>query len=177
MDITQQDKLQEKISDSKKLVSKAIQDLRDLSKSMNTDNIEAVGLIKTIEYELDMIRKTGFLTELNVEGNSIRLEPQKELILFRIIQEILNNIMKHSEATAIETNVVYAINEIKIVVKDNGKGFDLVPVNENSNSTFGLGIRNMHNRAKLIGADFSMNSSIGNGTAVTLIVPLDNHNL
>ena len=85
--------------------------------------------------------------------------------------------MKHSEATAIETKVVYAVNEIKIVVKDNGKGFDLVPVNENSNSTFGLGIRNMHNRAKLIGADFSMNSSTGKGTDVSLVVPLNNHNL
>src|SRR5258706_10354982 len=58
MDVTQQDKLQEKISDSKKLVSKAIQDLRDLSKSMNTDNIEALGLVRAIEYELEMIRKT-----------------------------------------------------------------------------------------------------------------------
>src|SRR5882757_2036077 len=77
MDVTQQDKLQEKISDSKKLVSKAIQDLRDLSKSMNTDNIEALGLVRAIEYELEMIRKTGFATELNVEGNIIRMEPQQ----------------------------------------------------------------------------------------------------
>jgi len=177
MDITQQDKLQEKISDSKKLVSKAIQDLRDLSKSMNTDNIEALGLVRAFEYELEMIRKTGFLTELNVEGNSIRLEPQKELILFRIIQEILNNIMKHSEATAIETKIVYAVNEIKILVKDNGKGFDLAPLNENATSTIGLGIRNMHNRAKLIGADFTISSSGGEGTIVSLTLPLNNHNL
>jgi two-component system, NarL family, sensor kinase len=177
MDITKQDKLQEKISDSKKLVSKAIQDLRDLSRSMNTDNIEAIGLVRAIEYELEMIRKTGFKTELNVEGSIIKLEPQKELILFRIIQEVLNNIMKHSEASAITTMIVYAEKAIRIEVKDNGKGFDLAPLNNNEAAGFGLGIRNMHNRAKLIGADFSMSSSIGEGTAVALTMPLNNHNL
>jgi signal transduction histidine kinase len=176
MDISKQDQLQEKIFDSKKLVSKAIQDLRDLSKSMNTDNIEALGLVRAIEYELEMIRKTGFTTELNVEGTIIRLEPQKELILFRIIQEILNNIMKHAEATTIETKVVYATHEITIIVKDNGKGFDPAPLND-SNSNSGLGIRNMHNRAKLIGADFSMISSTGKGTDALLVVPLNNLNL
>jgi signal transduction histidine kinase len=177
MDITKQEQLQEKILDSKKLVTKAIQDLRDLSKSMNTDNIEAIGLVKAIEYEMEMIRKTGFETELNVEGSIIRLEPQKELILFRIIQEVINNIIKHAEATAITIMLAYAEKEMKIEVKDNGKGFDLTPVNDNDHSGFGLGIRNMHNRAKMIGADFSMNSSTGEGTAVTIIMPLNNHNL
>ena len=177
MEVEKLDELKEKIVDSKKLVSKAIQDLRDLSKSMNTDNIEALGLVRAIEYEIEMIRKTGFKTELNIEGSIIRLEPQKELILFRIIQEVINNIIKHAEATAIETRIVYADKEIKIEVKDNGKGFDLTPLNQKDNTNFGLGIRNMHSRAKLIGADFSMNSVADQGTTVSLIVPVNNHNL
>jgi len=177
MDIAQQEELKGKIIDSKLLVSKAIQDLRDLSKSMNTDHIEAMGLIRAIEYEMEMIRKTGFSAELNVEGKIIRLEPQKELILFRIIQETINNIIKHAEADKIEVAVNYSDTEIKLKIKDNGKGCDLTPLNENDNSGFGLGIRNMHNRAKLIGADFKMSSSIGNGTEVCLTVPLNNHNL
>ncbi|MEI9806680.1 MAG: ATP-binding protein [Bacteroidota bacterium] len=176
MDITKQEELQGKIITSKQLVSKAIQDLRDLSKSMNTDNIEAIGLVKAIGYEMEMIRKTGFLAELNVEGKIIRMEPQKELIVFRIIQEIINNIIKHAEAGTIDVRIEYGEKEIKLAVIDNGKGFDLSPLNESNNSGFGLGIRNMHNRAKLIGADFSMSSSIGNGTTVSLTVPLNNHN-
>jgi signal transduction histidine kinase len=176
MDITEQDELKEKIKDSKQLVSKAIQDLRDLSKSMNTDNIEAIGLLRAIEYEMEMIRKTGYSTELNVDGKTIRLEPQKELILFRIIQEVLNNIIKHAEANKILVTVKYEEKEIRLHVKDNGKGFDLTPLHEENNSGSGLGIRNMHNRAKLIGADFKMTSSTGSGTEVCLTVPLINHN-
>ena len=177
MEIDKKEELQEKIVDSKKLVSKAIQDLRDLSKSMNTDNIEAMGLVRAIEYELEMIRKTGFKTELNVQGSVTRLEPQKELILFRIIQEVLNNIMKHADATTIDTRLDFNVNEIRILVKDNGKGFDLSLFNESDNSTVGLGIRNMHNRARLINASFHINSNPGEGTEVTLIVPVNNHNL
>ncbi len=177
MEIDKKEELQEKIIDSKKLVSKAIQDLRDLSKSMNTDNIEAIGWVKALEYELEMIRKTGFRTELNLEGDTIRLQPQKELILFRIIQEVLNNIMKHAEADFIDARIIYTINDISIHITDNGKGFDLAPLNDTNNPGFGLGIRNMHNRAKLINADFRMTSSTGEGTEVVITIPLNNHNL
>ena len=169
--------LKEKITDSKVLISKAIQDLRDLSKSLNTDNIAAMGLLKVIGYELDMIRKTGFQTYLEVSGEEIKMEPQKELILFRIVQETLNNIIKHAEAKTIKVNMVYSTDKFQLTINDDGRGVDLTPLNEKAGGDFGLGIRNMHNRAKLIGADFNMNSRIGAGTTVSLIVPLNIHNL
>ena len=62
VDFTKQEQLIEKITDSKNLVSKAIQDLRDLSRSLNTDNIAAMGLIRAIEYELELFRKSGYIT-------------------------------------------------------------------------------------------------------------------
>jgi two-component system, NarL family, sensor kinase len=177
IDINNKDELQEKIKDSKDLVSKAIHDLRDLSKSLNTDTIAAMGLQRAIEYELEMIRKTGFETALEITGETIRMEPQKELILFRIVQETLNNIIKHAEAKKITVTMNYTPDTMEMKIKDNGRGVDLSPLNAGTDGGFGLGIRNMHNRAKLIGADFNMSSSIGNGTTVSLIVPLNNHNL
>lgn len=176
MDITNHETLKEKIGDSKALVSKAIQDLRDLSKSMNTDNIEAIGLFRALEYETELIRKAGFSTELNIEGNTQRLEPQKELILFRIIQEIINNIIKHSDASTIIIALWYEASHIKLTVTDDGKGFDLRPLEDPGHSGFGLGIRNMHNRARLIGADFNMSSTIGEGTVVSINVPINDQN-
>lgn len=177
IDLTKQEALKEKIFDSKTLVSKAIQDLRDLSKTMNTDNIEAIGLLRALEYEIQMIRKAGIAATLNVDGRTIRLEPQKELIVFRIVQETVNNIIKHAEANAIDISVTYSDGEIKLTVTDDGKGFDLTLLNEDNNTGVGLGIRNMHNRAKLIGADFSMSSTVEKGTVVSIIVPSNNHNL
>ena len=161
-----------KIIDSKNLVSKAIHDLRDLSRSLNTDNISALGLVKAIEYELEMTRKAGkHQTLLEVEGTVQKLDPQKELIVFRIIQEVLNNILKHADARSIKVNAVYNA-ELRLTITDDGNGFT-VPANKEE-ETRSLGLRNMESRAKLIGADFSINSSPGNGTTVNLGIPLTN---
>ena len=177
MDISKHNELEEKIKDSKNLVSKAIQDLRDLSKTLNTDNIAAIGLIRAIEYELEMIRKTGsHQTSLETEGHVVRLEGQNELIVFRIVQEVLNNIIKHAEAGSIRIKASYSEDKMSLLITDDGKGVDLSPLYEESNNNnFGLGIRNMHSRAKLINGDFSMNSAIGKGTSVKLVVPLNNY--
>jgi two-component system, NarL family, sensor kinase len=172
MSIENAEQLQQKITNSKELVSKAIVDLRDLSRSLDTDYVQEMGLLRAIEYELELICKTGTMeTQLQVEGAASRSDKQKELILFRIVQETFNNIIKHAEAKNIKVNVNYNPSELIILVTDDGKGVDLNPLNEQNNSRFGLGIRNMHNRAKLIGADFSMHSSLGKGTEIKIILP------
>lgn len=172
MDITKTEQLQGKIDNTLSQVSKAINDLRDLSKSFNTDNICAIGLINAISYELDIINKTGsHSASLRIAGNSQRLEPQKELILFRIVQEALHNIIKHAGAGTVKVLANYTDHQLELQVTDDGKGFDLSPLNQPGNNGFGLGIRNMHNRAKLIGAEFSMTSNLGEGTIVKIILP------
>jgi len=168
--------LRQKIVNSKQLVSKAITDLRDLSRSLDTDYVQEMGLQRAIEYELEMIKKTGTVdTALVVEGTLFRLEKQKELILFRIVQETFNNILKHSGAKNLNVSINYEPFLFTLLIKDDGKGVNLQPLNE-ANNNFGLGIRNMHSRAKLIGADFNMNSTLGEGTEVKINLPIENKN-
>ena len=168
---TNDEALQQKILNSKELVSKAITDLRDLSRSLDTDYVQEMGLQRAIEYELEMIRKTGTIeTNMIVEGILFRLEKQKELILFRIVQETFNNILKHAGAKAINVYINYETTGFTLIIKDDGKGMNLQPLSDGENNNFGLGIRNMHNRAKLIGADFIMNSKIGEGTEVRIVL-------
>ena len=173
---TNDEALQQKILNSKELVSKAITDLRDLSRSLDTDYVQEMGLQRAIEYELEMIKKTGTVeTSMIVEGAMFRLEKQKELILFRIVQETFNNILKHASAKTINVNINYG-DAFTLVIKDDGKGVNLDPLNEGKNNNFGLGIRNMHSRAKLIGAEFNMNSGIGKGTEVEIVLLNDRKN-
>lgn len=170
------ERLKEKIINSKDLVSKSIADLRDLSRSLDTDYVKEMGLQRAIEYELEIMHKTETIaTKLIVEGNMIRLEKQKELILFRIIQETLNNIIKHADASELTINIFYRAKEMELQIADNGKGVDLTPLQEGNKSSFGLGIRNMHNRAMLIGAAFNMSSTLGKGTCVQIILPTENN--
>ena len=164
--------IQNKINDSRQLITKAIQDLRDLSKSLNTDYIVDAGLAKALEYELEMIRKTGiYEVNFDIEGKQYRLGNQQELLLFRIVQEVLNNIMKHAKATLIEVKLLFDPSLFTLKIDDNGVGFDTSGIQHNDYSKLGLGVRNMHNRAKMINTHFQIISTPGQGTTVVLTLP------
>ena len=165
----QQNRMDEKISASKELLSKAIQDLRSLSRTLNTDTILASGLLKAIEYELQIL-KAEFETELKVAGNPIKIDPQKELILFRIVQEALNNIINHSQANKITIATIYEDQTLNLSIIDNGQGFDTVWKNDG-----GSGLHNMRSRAELIGGTLEIESSTASGTQIQITVPIQQH--
>lgn len=166
------DEQQQKITTTKELVSKAIVDLRDLSRSLNTDYILDMGLPKAVEYELGLISKAAAVTtNLHVNGEPFRPERQKELILFRIVQEVLNNIVKHAEAKNISAGIDYNDNNLELSITDDGKGFETEQVQQDAEAGTGLGLRNMQSRAKLIGAVFSISSADGKGTTVKIRLP------
>ncbi len=171
MDLSQPDRLEQKIGDSKKLVAQAIADLRNLSHGLSTDYIADQGLVRAAEHELEMIKKSGgYETVFLLEGTPYPLDKQNELIVYRIIQETLNNIIKHAASQKIIIHLRYRPEEFTLSIIDDGKGFDLTPLT--NNSSFGLGIKNMHNRARLIGAGFQISSTLEQGTSVMISVPV-----
>lgn len=163
--------LKEKITDTRELVSKAIRDLRDLSRSLNTDNISAIGIGKALEQELELLHRSGFQTSISVQGSTRKQDPQRELILFRIVQEALNNIIKHAEASRIQVSLQYDTTALLLEVTDNGKGTDPALLEPGSTGGKSLGLRNMHNRARMIGGTCTISSRPGTGTTVTLTLP------
>ncbi len=160
---------QTKINDTKQLVSKAINDLRDLSSSLNGDKIADLGLRDAIENELKIISNTGqFATALKITGEYYKLAAQNEMVIFRIVQESLNNAIKHSKAKHIFVQIDYNKAFCKIAVIDDGKGFDALLL---ESTKTGVGLHNMKSRATLIGAHFSIDASINNGTKVFIELP------
>lgn len=166
IDPQKENSVQKKIYNSKELVSKAIHDLRNLSKSLNTDSFLSGGLVKGIETELSMMEKAGiFHTQFNITGTSVHIDAKKELILFRIVQEAINNIIKHSNADEVKVKAIFENNFLKIIIRDNGKGFETAEGSE------GSGLRNMHSRAGLIGGKFDVETN-SNGTQISVTVPI-----
>jgi signal transduction histidine kinase len=163
---------QESIITTKGIISKAISDLRDLSRSLNTDYIADMGLQKALEYELGLINKSTLIkTELKTEGQAFRMDKQKELILFRIVQEALNNTIKHAYAKNINAAINYNNDKLELSIIDDGKGFAITE--QTTENGAGLGLRNMQNRAKLIAAEFSISSSPENGTTIKIVMPVN----
>ncbi|MBV8253304.1 MAG: hypothetical protein JO154_11910 [Chitinophaga sp.] len=159
----------EKINDSKQLLTKAIHDLRNLSKSLDTDLIMDKGLCAGIGQEVEMLRRIGtFDINFQIEGNPVRLEPNKELILFRIFQEVLNNIIKHARATAIDINLDYQQQCCIMDIADNGEGINPKIL---QGETSGIGLGSMRKRSNLIGADLSIAENEPQGTRVKVNIP------
>ena len=171
MDIGQPEPLREKIDDSRQLVAKAIRDLRQLSHSLNPDQISHIGLLRALEAELELIGRAGtHQTSLQVTGTPYRVDSQKELILFRIAQEALHNIIKHAGAPHIELHFHFLEEGLGLSIIDDGKGFDPTLQDTNENTKFGVGILNMYDRANLIGATFHLTSTPGTGTTISLFL-------
>lgn len=171
IDVSNLEDTQGKLDESKKLISKTIQDLRNLSKTLNTGFINEVGLASSIEYQLSFLQKIGvYKTDIRVHGDSYKNEPFVEVILFRIIQELINNIIKHAEADHIMIDLDYQDAKMIIKVADNGKGFDSDNHMSSLNSK-GLGLSNMRNRIAMIQGKLVLNSTGGKGTEVMIEVP------
>jgi two-component system, NarL family, sensor kinase len=161
-----------KIITSKELLDKAIEDLRDLSKRLNTEYVSQQSLADSLRFQLTLIQRTElYETTLEVHGPERPLEPEKKLIVFRIAQEALNNILKHAEAKNISVLVMYLPGKIILSIKDDGHGFEAAAGQKPDEPVKGIGTTNMHYRANLIGAEFSLQSKPGEGCLAQLILP------
>jgi len=159
----------ERITD---LVKKGVSDLRDLSKALDPDNITNVGLAAIIRFELDMLEKTGvYRTTFSVVGREEKLAAAREIVVYRIVQESLNNIMKHARGTEVEIRLAYTDEQLVISIADNGKGFEASMLETNDVHQIGAGIRNMKNRAILIGGMLEVKSVPLKGTQVAVTIP------
>jgi two-component system, NarL family, sensor kinase len=164
----------EGVQNSKEMLQKVIREMADLTKSLHTDRIADIGLSEAISFDLASIRRAGILKiEFDTEGDEFHFSDQKAIFIFRMYQEMMNNILKHSQATHVKVAVLYSDNDIfTLNIQDDGVGFDLQQKKESSSGSSGLGLKSMRNRAKLIGADLSIQSEPGKGTTISVIVPL-----
>ncbi|NNC70785.1 MAG: histidine kinase [Flavobacteriaceae bacterium] len=149
------------------IIAKSLQEIRTLSKLLNPETVKNMGLQEAIELELQRFNRMNFLdASLHIEGDQVNIDQKDEIILFRILQEFLSNSIKHARAKSLIVNLSYHPDKLIITAKDSGVGFDEGEVAK------GSGLINMQSRAKLIGADFSIESKKNKGVTLTLAYPL-----
>ncbi|WPU94436.1 histidine kinase [Mucilaginibacter sabulilitoris] len=154
-----------KLNDNRELIAQSISDLRNLSKSLSFEHISAIGLVKTLEMEADRINRSGIINLLLLtDGVVYPLGEQRELVLFRIFQETLNNALKYAQAANFKISLYYKEQMFNLTIEDDGVGFQPELLIDKS----GSGLRNIVNRAALIGAEAVINSAPGNGCSVKL---------
>lgn len=159
----------EVVVESKDLISKSIQQLRDIARSINTDYLNTIGLPEAVSQQLQLMERTGaFKTQLTVKGDFVKLDSRKRLVLFRCIQELLNNVIRHSEADFVSIELNYEGEQLRVQISDNGKGFDTSSLQSEQHN--GIGLSNVVNRISLINGKISISSQSGKGTNTFLEV-------
>ncbi|HSZ35047.1 MAG TPA: ATP-binding protein [Puia sp.] len=170
LDIDNKDESKHSISEISEIIEKSLDDLRTVCRTMNSEIIKKGGLKKSIEMQVGYMRRLGKSNiNFNTSGEYVRLVELKEMVLFRIIQEAMSNIIRHSGATEICISLCYSINKLILMIQDNGIGFDMDELAMESNHL--NGIYNMKHRARLIEAEFKLESKIGVGTTITVTTP------
>jgi len=146
-------------------MGEAIADLRNLSHSLSTDVIRNTGWIKAAQRLLADLEKTGTCkVSFSAEENLPVLENEKHIILFRMIQEIINNIIKHAKAGHIKFTAGKEPGQIIVAIEDDGKGFEPDKVAK------GAGLQNLESRSAAIGAKMDIESATGSGTRITIAI-------
>lgn len=162
-----------KISDTIELLEETLQEIHQLSRSLNGELILSIGLRASLEKQLDRMRNAcGIQTSLLIQGNQYYLSDEIELIVYRIIQEALNNILKHAKASKVEVELNFKDQGLCVKVIDNGKGF-----NQNIKHLDSAGLRNMNFRAQSLHGNLTIESTPNKGSCLTLDIPCLKTNL
>lgn len=162
------DELQSGVQETGNLISKSLEELRGLAKSLNPETIKNKGLITSITQEIDRFNRLNFInSSVEISEDYYNLSNEKEIILFRILQEFCNNTLKYAKAKNLNIVLNFNKDELIITAQDNGIGFD---VNDTSKQT-GIGLINMKSRGELIGAKIDLKSSKDNGTKLYIRCP------
>jgi signal transduction histidine kinase len=147
------------------MLDTSIKELRRVAHNMMPELLTKFGLDEALKEYVNGINATGLFTlKYQSVGMDTRIEKTTEIIIYRIVQELLNNIMKHATATEVMVQLVKEANRLSIMVEDNGKGFDTVKLKDNK----GAGLTSIQSRVNYLKGRLDINSEEGKGTLVNI---------
>lgn len=156
--------------ESKTILDESINEVRNISHRMMPRALSELGLVPAIA---DMLSKSLGSTNVQFEFEHHKVEGQRfdekiEISLYRICQELINNVIKHSGATAVSVQLIRTNSHLVLVVEDNGKGFTFDRQNERN----GIGLMNISSRTKAINGELNYQPSPNHGTVATIRIPI-----
>lgn len=158
-----------KIQNSINLIDTAVQEVRSISHNMMPNALTAYGLEAALH---DLVLKINQAEKIEVKldkETTVQLDESKSVAVYRVVQEVLNNAIKYSQASEILLLITEIGSELSILIKDDGNGFDTDEIRNSS----GIGWSNIYSRMELIGGQVSVFSKVNEGTTVKLLVPLE----
>jgi signal transduction histidine kinase len=158
----------DRIGKVKDYIDHSIQRMRDISNNLLPAILEKRGILEALhQLFLEYQKVHGIMIQFSYDEN-ITLSSQRQLHLYRILQEILHNTIKHAQAKTLRVEFLKNTKSISLYTEDDGKGFD---IQDRSQKGKGLGMRNLHSRAELLSGNLYIESVPSKGTRITLNFP------
>lgn len=163
------------LSESKDLVKSLIGEVKQLSVTLNTDRITKMSLSQAIQLETSRVQKLNlFIVDFSVEGEEWSIPGDKQIIVYRICQELLHNIIKHAKPFKVTIAIKFEKQTLHICIEDDGVGFYSTNGSAQANFLDGSGLMNIYSRIGLIGGKFFIESMPGKGTKCYIELPITN---
>lgn len=153
-----------------KLVDDSCAEVRTVSHNIMPNALLKNSLAAAVRTFIDKIDERVIKVNLYTEGLNTKIDENVETVLYRVIQECVNNVIKHANASNLDISLIRDDNEISVTVEDNGKGFD----KDNAKLFEGIGLKNIKTRVEYLKGNVEWDSAIGRGTVVSINVPLNN---
>jgi len=149
--------------------SQASDDLRRLCVKLRPSVLDNIGLIEALRWLVDNINgKNNIKAQLIFKGNAPNMNSDKEVMIFRFVQEALTNVRRHSRATEVTVILTFSEDTARVAIVDNGKGFELPKPISKLALESKLGLLGMQERARLLNGSFDIHSKSGEGTSISL---------
>ncbi len=166
------EKVAAQLEEISKATGQALEEVRGIAYNLRPYHLERLGLRESIEAMLEKIRAaTGLEINARVALFDEVFSKDDEVLFYRVIQECLNNIIKHADATAVEINIVQTEAEVTARIQDNGRGFS--SNSDNQPQAGGFGLIGLAERIRMLGGTHSISSEAGKGTTVMVKIPRD----
>jgi two-component system NarL family sensor kinase len=166
-DLPELNQVQQKVLNNiSSLVDQSCTEVRSLSHSMMPQAFSKSGLTDAISDLIDKIDNNVLKVNFNVEGNPGNIDKDKEIMIYRILQECIQNVMKHAKAATLDISMIVGNNEVDFTIEDNGVGFDIKYMKEN------LGMKNIRSRIDFLNGKLDIDSKPGMGTIIAFYIPL-----
>ena len=153
------------------LVDESCTEVRELSHSMVPQAFFKSGLTDALKSLTDKIKSKNLHVTLSAAGDLNNLDPNSELMIYRIVQECIQNVLKHAKASRLDIALIAENNELDITIEDNGTGFDASLKSED-----GLGMKNLYSRIEYLNGTIDITSTPGKGTAIAMYIPMNRTN-
>jgi len=162
---------QSELAEIEATLDKSVKEMRRLMAGLHPPALDELGLVHSLRQSLEGLKPDGIAYHFETTGEPVRLPGSTEVAIYRVVQEALTNVRKHSEASVVILRIQFEPENVSIEVSDNGKGFNLSKTMKSAISVGHMGLLGMSERVTMMGGTLRIETRPGAGTIISLTIP------